>query len=127
MSQKYNAHEIQLRNWIREIVQAELAELGPNLSATTAASSVGESKVQQKPLSSTSAACIHETSNKPQFRLGTPIPDPMQKPPILQKRARPPRALLGWSDLYRPDFEGFDPPPYLINRERHQLYTQKLP
>jgi hypothetical protein len=119
MSKKY---EIQLRKWIREIVQEELAKLGTNLSVKTNEPPLQEKKKQ---LSPTSAKCANEMSRIPQVRLGTPIPDPTRKPPIPKKQS--PRSLPNWPDLYRPDFEGLDPPPYLIKRERYQLYIQKLP
>jgi hypothetical protein len=120
MSKKY---EIQLRNWIREIVQEELARLDTRPDE----SSLQEKERQPRSFSPTSAKCANEINRTLQVRLGTPIPDPTRKPSIFKKRARPPRSLPDWPDLYRPDFEGLDPAPYLIKRERYQLYTQKLP
>jgi hypothetical protein len=109
-----SAYESHLRRLIRKMIKEELrslSESGQNTEGTeaeTASTSAGEQAEQIAP---PRFADGFQTETWAIF--GSPEPDPEKQ--LLPKREQP-RALPGFPELYRPDFTGFDSPPFLPRR-----------
>jgi hypothetical protein len=126
------AHESHLRRLIRKIVKEEIARLleeeqakhektTAEDSASSIISAAGSNPPEQE-ITPPRFADGFQTGTWAIF--GAPEPDP-EKPFAINREE--PRALPGFPELYRPDFTGFDAPPYLPRRPQPVRIVENFP
>jgi hypothetical protein len=110
-----SAHESHLRRLIRKMIKEELKALFEGEQTTEekepAAAGISDVKQPEQNIAPPRFADGFQTDTWAIF--GSPEPDPEKR--LISQREQP-RALPGFPELYRPDFTGFDSPPFITQR-----------
>ena len=106
----------QLRKLIRKIVREELNEfIAEKKNEKESASLPALAQEQRKDDPTLKPPRMAEDPHTGTWAIfGTPELDPVQT------RSEHPRALPGFPELYRPDFTGFDAPPFIPKQPREK-------
>ncbi|MBA4600763.1 hypothetical protein [Thermoactinomyces mirandus] len=109
MAQQNVPHESHLRRLIRKIVLEELSQFLPEAKkAKDSASSQPETESSKNEPTFTPPRMAEDLHTGTWAIFGTPELDP-----VYSQSNDHPRALPGFPELYRPDFTGFDAPPFI--------------
>ncbi len=114
-------HESHLRKLIRLIIREELSQflIEANKSEDTD-SSQSETNFSKHEQTFTPPRMAEDLHTGTWAIFGTPELDP-----VCSQSNNHPRALPGFPELYRPDFTGFDAPPFIPKHPKGKLPVDK--
>lgn len=132
MENKLSPADVQLRKLIRRIAREEVARYmenqetadpSPRLAIKKQEEKQAPQKSQEKKTQETQSIQVSQVMDPPPKQekeitehswaiFGSPQPDATQN----YSRQQRPRALPGWTEPYRPEFEEFDAPPFLAHK-----------